>query len=70
MSDHFQMFLPSNVKSSLREKRYRYVTELATPLDLLSEWNVDLIDILYQHNWTNLDKSYQFFLLRQPILKC
>ena len=21
----------------------------------------------YLHNWTNLDKSYQYFLLRQPI---
>ena len=32
----------------------------------LGEWDVALIYILFPHNWTNLDKSYQYFLLRQP----
>ena len=26
-----------------------------------------LINISYPHNWTNLDKSYQFFLLRRQL---
>ena len=36
-------------------------------LDLLGEWDVALINILYLRNWTTLDKSYKYFLLRQPI---
>ena len=67
MSDEFQVLLPSNVKGNLRNKPYLYKTELAKPLDLPCEWDVALINILYPHNWTNLNKSYQYFLLRQPI---
>ena len=37
------------------------------PLDLPGEWDVALINILYPRNWTNLDRSYQYFLLRPPI---
>ena len=62
------MLLPSNVKGNPRNKSNPYVTELAKLLDLPREYDVALINILYQHNWTNLDKSYQYFLLRQPIL--
>ena len=29
------------------------------------EWDVALINISYHHNWTNLEKSYQCFLLRR-----
>ena len=59
------MLLPSNVKGNLRNKPNQYETELAKPLDLPGEWGVALINILYPHNQTNLDKSYQFILRRQ-----
>ena len=42
------------------------MTELAKQLDLPGEWDVALIDISYALNWTNLDKSYPFVLLRLP----
>ena len=67
MSDEFQVLLPSNVNSNPRNKPNLYETELAKPLDFLAEWDVALMNILYPHNWTNLDKSYQYFRLRQPI---
>ena len=67
MSDKFQVLLPSNVKGNPRNKHNLYETELAKPLNLPGEWNVALINISNSHNWTNLDKSYQVFLLRQPI---
>ena len=67
MSDEFQVLLLSNVNSKQRHKPYLYETELANPLDLFNEWNVALINISYPHNWTNLDKSCKYFLLRQPI---
>ena len=63
-SDEFQVLQPSNVKGNPRNKPSLYETELAKPLDLPGEWNVALINISYPHNWTNLDKSYQYFLLR------
>ena len=66
MSDEFQVLLPSNVKGNPRNKPYLYETELAKPLDLPGEWDVALINISYPHYWTNLDKSYQYFLLRLP----
>ena len=65
MSNEFQVLLLSNVKGNPRNKPNLYETELAKPLDLLGEWHVALINISYPHNWTNLDKSYQFFLKRQ-----
>ena len=63
-SDEFQVLLPSNVKGNPRNKPNLYETELAKPLDLPGEWDVALINISYPQNWTNLDKSYQYFLLR------
>ena len=63
-SDEFQVLLPSNVKCNPRNKPILYKTELAKPLDLPGEWDVALINISYPHNWTNLDKSFQFYLLR------
>ena len=56
--------LPSNVGSNPRNKLNQYEKALAKPLDLPGEWDVALIDIAYQHNWTNLVKTYQFFLLK------
>ena len=67
MSDEFQVLLPSNVKGNQRNKPNLFKTELAKPLDLTGEWDIALINISYPYNWTNLDKSYQYFLLRQPI---
>ena len=65
LSDDFQVLLPSNVKGNLRNKPNLYGTELAKPLDQPGEWDVTLIIISYPHNWTNLDKSYAYFLLRR-----
>ena len=59
------MLLPSNVKGNLKNKLNLYETEVAKPLDLSNEWDVALINILYPYNWTNLDKSYPFFILRR-----
>ena len=64
LSDEFQVLLQSNVKDNTRNKPNLYQTELAKPLDLPREWDVALINISYPHYWTNLDKSYPFFLLR------
>ena len=64
--DEFQVLLPSNVKGNPRNKPSLYETKLAEPLDLLGEWDGAQISISYPHNWTNLDKSYQYFLLRLP----
>ena len=66
-SDEVHVLLLSNVKGNPRNKPSLYETELAKPIDLLGEWDVVLIDISYPHNWTNLDKSYQYFLLSLPI---
>ena len=63
-SDEFQVLLPSNVNGNPRNKPYQYKTELAKPLDLPGEWDVALINISYPHNWTNLVKPYQFFIMR------
>ena len=52
------------MKGNQRNKPSLYETELATQLDLPNEWNVARINISYLHNWTNLDKSYTYFLLR------
>ena len=65
LSDEFQVLLPSNIKGNPRNKPNLYETELAKPLDLPGEWDVALINISYIHNWTNMDKSYPFFLLRR-----
>ena len=65
LSDEFQVLLPSNVKGNPRNKPNLYETEHAKPLDLPGEWDVALINISYLHNWTNLHKSYPFFLLRR-----
>ena len=65
-SNYFQVLLLSNVKGNPRNKPNLYETKLAKPLDLPGEWDVALIDISYPHNWTNWDKSYQYFLLRLP----
>ena len=64
LSDEFEVLLPINEKGNPRNKPSLYETEFAKPLDLPGEWDVALINILYPHNWTNLDKSYQYFLLR------
>ena len=65
LSDELQVLLPSNVKWNPRNKSNLYETELAKPLDLPGEWDVALINISYPPNWTNLDKSYTFVLLRR-----
>ena len=67
LSEEFQVLLPNNVKGNPRNKPNQYETELAKPLDLPGEHYVALINILYPHNWTNFNKLYQYFLLRQPI---
>ena len=64
-SDEFQVLLPSNVKGNIKNTPNLYETELAKPLDLPGELDLALINISYPHNWTNLDKSYPFFLLRR-----
>ena len=66
-SDEFQVLLPSNVKCNPRNKPNLYETELAKPLDLPNKWDVALINISDPHNLTNLDKSYQVFLLRRQL---
>ena len=65
LSDEFQVLLPSNVKGNPKNKPNLYETELAKPLDLPGVWDMALINISYLYNWTNLDKSYPFFLLRR-----
>ena len=65
LSDEFQVLLQSNVKGNPKNKPNLYETELAKPLDLFGEWAIALINISYQHNRRNLDKSYQYFLLKQ-----
>ena len=50
-----------------RNKPSQYETELAKPLDLPGEWDVALINILYPHNWTNLERSYPYYILRQHL---
>ena len=52
---------------AIQNKPNLYETELAKPLDLPGEWDVALINISYPHNWTNLVKSYLFFLLRRQL---
>ena len=64
LSDEFQVVLPSNVGSNPKNKPNQYETALAKPLDLPGEWDVGLIDFAYPYNWTNLVKTYQFFLLK------
>ena len=65
LSDKFQVLLPSNVKGNPSKKPSLYETEFAKPLDLPSEWDVALMDILYPHNWTTLDMYYPYFNLRR-----
>ena len=60
----FQVLLPSNVGGNDRNKPNLYETTLAKPLDLPGEWDVALIDIAYPHNWTNLDNSYKYLILK------
>ena len=67
MSNEFQVLQPSNVKGNPRNKPNLYETELDKPLDLPGEWDVAIINISYSHNWANLDKSHQFFLLRRQL---
>ena len=64
LTKEFQVLLPSNVKGNPRNKPNLYETELAKPLDLPGYWDVTLINISYPHNWTNLVKLYQFFIMR------
>ena len=54
---------PSNEEGNSRNKPSLYETELAKPLKLPGEWDVALINISYPHNWTNLEKSYPYFIL-------
>ena len=58
------MLLQSNVKGNPRNKPNLYETEFAKPLDLFGEWDVALINISYPHNWTNMVKPFQFFIMR------
>ena len=67
MNDDFQVLLLSNVKGNPRNKPNLYEWGLAKPLDLPAEWDVPPILILYPHNWTKLDKSYLFFLLKRHL---
>ena len=64
LSYEFQVLLPSNVKGNPRNKHNLYETKRAKPLDLPGEWDVALFDMSYPQ-WTNLDKFYRYFLLRQ-----
>ena len=48
-----------------RNKPSLYETELAKLLELPGEWDVALINSSYPHNWTNLDKSYPYFILKR-----
>ena len=64
MSNEFQVLLPSNVNNNSRNKFNLYEIELARPLDLPGEWDVVFINISYPHNWTNLVKPYQCFIMR------
>ena len=52
LSHELQVLLLRNVKNNPRNKLNLYETELAKPLDLFGEWDVNLIDIFYPHNWS------------------
>ena len=65
-SDAFQIFLPSNLKGNPLNKPSLYETKLEKPFDLPGEFDVAMINIVYPHTWINLDKTYQYFLLRLP----
>ena len=67
LSDEFQVVLPSNVKGYSQNQLYLYETKLAKQLDRLNKWDFALIDISYSNNWTNLNMSSQYFLLRKLI---
>ena len=69
LSDEFQIVLLSNVGCNPRNKPNQYETALAKPLDLPGKWDVALIDIAYPHNWTNLVKTYQLFLVKKKLPK-
>ena len=58
LGDEFQVTLASNVKSNARNKPTDFENALAKTLDLLTDWEVDLIDLSYLHNWVNLDKPF------------
>ena len=64
MSEEFHVLSRSNVKSNPKHKFNLYKTRLAKPLDFFGKRNVALINISYPHNRKNLDKIYQYFLLR------
>ena len=64
LGDEFPVYLPSNVKGNPRNKPSLYETELAKPLDLYGDWDVDLTEISYPHNWPNLDNTYKYFVLK------
>ena len=64
LSDELQVMLPSNVESNPRNKPNQYETAFAKQLDLPGEW-----DVSYPHNWTNLVKTYQFFLLKPKYIE-
>ena len=49
---------------NVRNKPNQYETKLAKPLDLPGEWDVALIDIAYIHNWTKLNISYEYLILK------
>ena len=34
--------------------------EHSKPLDLPGEWDVSIFDIMYSHNWTNLENYYLY----------
>ena len=67
LSDEFQVLQPNNAKGNLKYKPKIIWRDFVKLLNLFGEWNVALIDNAYPHNVTNLDKSYKYYLLIQPI---
>ena len=65
-SDEYQVLLPSNVKGNPTKQTKPIWDGTFKRLDLPGEWDVALNDILYPHNWINLDKYYQYCLFELP----
>ena len=45
---------------SKKNKPSWYEMEHSKPLDLPGEWDVSIFDIMYSHNWTNLENYYLY----------
>ena len=64
---HFYLTLPSN--SSMlyypNNTLTHYTTRLANAISLTGEWEVGLVEIQYQHSWSNLEKMEGRFTYSQ-----